>query len=411
MKPYQPHLISAILSEPWAITEKFVNDQAVTIAHILNGDVLFEKGSPVEPIIKSIPLKAEFDDDEDAFATKNDLKSISVISIAGALTKYSQFCGPVGMKTIGQWIQQADNDSNVSGILLVIDSPGGTVAGTEELGNIIRDTKKPIVAFIDDQAASAAYWLASQCDEIIANNNTAIVGSIGVLTSFIDAQPALELQGYKFHTITAPQSTDKVKTWNQLRAGNYEEYKENFLKIFAEQFINTVKAGRGDIDEKYFTADIYFAKDVIGPLIDSIGNFDYAMQRVAKLSSKNSKSSNNKNSMSKPEYKRLAKASGVPSFESVDGSITLQADQAALVETALEQSETATAQLDQEKTKSTNQQSRITELEGQLQTANEEITELKKGAGAESATITRETDGEEKSSDNFYARFNKLKNI
>jgi len=240
-----------------------------------------------------------------------------------------------------------------------------------------------------------------------------MVGSIGVLTSFMDAQPALELQGYKFHTITAPQSTDKVKTWNQLRAGNYEEYKENVLKVHAEQFINTVKAGRGNIDDKFFTADIYFAKDVIGPLVDSIGNIDTAMQRVAELSSKtNTNSSNNSSkSMSKPEYKRLAKASGVAVFETADGTITLQADQAALVETALEQIDTATAQLDQEKTKSTNQQSRITELEGQLQTANDEITELKKGAGAESATITRETDGEEKSSDNFYARFNKLKNI
>lgn len=408
MKPYQPHLVAAILSEPWAISEKYAIDQAVIISNIINGDVLFEKGSPVEPIIKSV--KAESDGDDDSFASKDEVKSISVISIGGPLTKYSQFCGPVGMKTIGQWIQQADSDSNVSGILLVIDSPGGTVAGTEELGNIIRDTKKPIIAFVDDLAASAAYWLASQCDEIIANNTTATVGSIGVITSFIDVQPAMELQGYKFHTITAPQSTDKVKIWEQLRAGNYTEYKEKYLRVHADQFINTVKAGRGEIDEKYFTADMYFAKDVIGPLVDSIGNFDYAMQRVAKLSSKNSKSSNNKNSMSKPEYKRLAKASGVPSFETADGSITLQADQAALVETALEQSETATAQLDQEKKKSTNQQTRITELEGQLQTANNEIAELKKGAGAESATITKETDGNEGSDDNFYARFNKLKN-
>jgi len=404
MKPYQPHLIAAILSEPWAISEKYVIDQAVIISNIINGDVLFEKGSPVEPVMKSIGSKS-------GSSSANTSMNIEVIQINGALSKYNQFCGPAGMKTIGQWIQEADNNTNIHGILLVIDSPGGTVAGTEELGDIIRDTKKPIVAFVDDCAASAAYWLASQCDEIIANNTTAMVGSIGVITSFMDAQPALEKLGYKFHTITAPQSTDKVKTWEQLRAGKYEEYKENVLRIHADQFINTVKAGRGDIDEKYFTADIYFAKDVIGPLVDSIGNFDFAIQRVADLASDNSNSSNNKNSMSKPEYKRLAKASGVAAFESADGSITLQADQAALVETALEQIDTATAQLDQKQKESTNQQSCITELEGQLQTANTEIAELKKEAGAESATITRETDGEEKSSDNFYARFNKLKNI
>jgi signal peptide peptidase SppA len=412
MKPYQPHLIHSILSEPWAISEKYVLDQAVTIEHIIKGDVLFEKGLPVEPIIKSIPCRAESDEFDDAFSSRSELKSIKVITICGPLTKYDQYCGPAGMKTVGQWIQQADNDSNISGILLVLDSPGGSVAGTEELGNIIRDTKKPIVAFIDDLAASAAYWLASQCDEIIANNTTAMVGSIGVLTSFIDAQPALELLGYKFHTITAPQSIDKVKTWNQLRAGNYEEYKENVLKIFAETFINTVKAGRGNIDEKYFTADIYFAKDVIGPLVDKIGNLDFAVNRVAELSiSANSIPLNNKNSkMSKPEYKRLAKASGVAAFESADGSITLQADQATAVESALEAHETTNAQLQQKIKDSSNQQARITELEGQLQTANEKIAELEKEPGAESGTINKQIDGAEGSDDdNFYARFNKLK--
>ncbi len=405
MRPYQPHLISAILSEPWAIAEKFVLDQAVTIGHILKGDVLFEKGSPVEPVIKAAAGNS-------ASGTSNkDSKNVAIITIAGTLTKNNQFCGPAGMKTIGQWIQDADNDSNVSGILLVLDSPGGTVNGTEELGNIIKNTKKPIIAFVDDLAASAAYWLASQCDEIIANNSTAQVGSIGVLTSFIDAQPALELEGYKFHTVTAPQSTDKVKTWNQLRSGNYDEYKENVLRPLADKFISTVKAGRGNIDEKYFTADVYFAKDVVGSLVDSIATIDVAIQRVAELSSSANFNSPNTSSMNKPEYKRLAKASGVEAFESADGSITLQAEHAAAVESALEAHETTNAQLQQKITDSSTQQARITELEGELQTANDRIAELSKGAGAESATITKDTDGNDDSNeDSFFARFNKLKN-
>jgi len=403
MRPYQPHLISAILSEPWAIYEKFVLDQAITINHILKGDVLFEKGNPIEPVIKAIG-------GDGSGASEKETRNVAIITIAGTLTKNSQFCGPAGMKTIGQWIQDADNDSNVSGILLVIDSPGGTVNGTEELGNIIKDTKKPIIAFVDDLAASAAYWLASQCDEIIANNSTAQVGSIGVLTSFVDAQPALEREGYVFHTVTAPQSTDKVKTWNQLRASDYEEYKENVLRPLADKFITAVKAGRGDIDEKYFTANIYFAKDVIGSLVDSIGTLQSAIDRVVELSAENSNSSNTNTKMSKPEYKRLAQASGVEAFETADGSITLQADQAAAVESALEAHETQVADLLKKGNDSSNQQARITELEGQLQTANDKIAELSKSAGAESASITKEIDGNDDSdNDSFYARFNKLK--
>jgi signal peptide peptidase SppA len=409
MQVYQPHLISAILNEPWAIEEKAVHDLSVTIGNILNQGVVFEKGEPVAPSTHVVIAGSAGPGGRKPQSGKS--VNVAVITISGPLTKNDQYCGPAGMKSIGAWIKNADRDPDISGILLSIDSPGGTVAGTEELGNIIRDTKKPVVAFVDDLAASAGYWLASQADEIIANNSTAQVGSIGVLLSFMDIQPALELQGVKFHVITAPQSGDKVKTWNQLRAGNYEEYKENILKPLAEKFINTVKSARPAIKDEQTTANLYFAKDVVGSLVDSIGSFDVALQRVADLSV-NSNLPNTKPNMNKPDLKRLAKASGVDAFESADGSITLTADQAVTVERALEAHETANAALQQKVTNSSNQQARVTELEGQLQTANERIVELEKDPDDKSATVQKETDGTgDPAEEGFFERFSRLKNL
>ncbi|MBK7692126.1 MAG: hypothetical protein IPJ31_13815 [Bacteroidetes bacterium] len=60
--------------------------------------------------------------------------SIAVIDIQGALMKNDQYCGPAGMESIGAWIKAADNNQNIDGIILKVDSPGGTVDGTEELG-------------------------------------------------------------------------------------------------------------------------------------------------------------------------------------------------------------------------------------------------------------------------------------
>jgi len=56
MQVYQPHLISAILNEPWAIDEKAVHDLSVTIGNILNQGVVFEKGEPVTPSTQSVLL-------------------------------------------------------------------------------------------------------------------------------------------------------------------------------------------------------------------------------------------------------------------------------------------------------------------------------------------------------------------
>ena len=218
--------------------------------------------------------------------------SIVIIPVSGALMKNDQACGPKGMSTIGSIIKEADSNSNVDGIILKIDSPGGSVDGTAALAEIVAATNKPIVAFADGLTASAALWIAASADEIIAANNKTQIGSIGVLLSFADIQPALEKQGIVFHKILADQSKDKTKVWDELKSGNYESFKKEVLNPLAEDFISHMKSARPDILEKHLTGKLYFAQDVIGSLVDSIGNLDYAIGRVNSLI-ENSNSNNN----------------------------------------------------------------------------------------------------------------------
>lgn len=406
----QPHLISAILNEPWAINEDAIQGLVPLISNIFNPAIEFEEGKPTLPETLSIDIPVAAVKGVAAGPGSTVSKNVRVISIGGTLLKNDQYCGPAGMATMARWIEEADKDKSVDAILLKIDSPGGTVSGTETLAATIKSVSKPIVAFVDDMACSAAYWIASSCNEVIANNTTAQVGSIGVLLSFMDVQPALELQGVKFHTVTAPQSLNKTRRFDLLRSGNYDDYKENVLRPLADKFIGAVKESRGKIDEKYFSAEVYFAKDVVGSLIDSIGSFNQAVQRSAELAhaSVNSQSQLN---MSKPNLMRLAKAAGVEAFESSDNTITLTVEMAGAVEQALTDHETAHADLQQQVDQSTNQQTRIEELEGELQTANDRIAELEKGAGAPSAQVHKETDAsseEDSANENFWSRLTRL---
>lgn len=131
-------------------------------------------------------------------ATENPV--VAVIDIAGSMTKHgSSLSGSGSTVRARQEIRRAANDPNVDAILLRIDSPGGTVAGTADLGAEIAAAaeRKPLTAFVEDLAASAAYWAASQARRIVANDGTALVGSIGTLIAFYDLSGLAGQEGIK----------------------------------------------------------------------------------------------------------------------------------------------------------------------------------------------------------------------
>ncbi len=95
----------------------------------------------------------------------------------------------------------ADDDA-VKGVILILDSPGGTTVGGESIYEAVRKIaqKKPVVTQVGTLAASAGYMIASASDHIIARQ-TSIVGSIGVLFQYPDLSKLLDTIGVKVETI------------------------------------------------------------------------------------------------------------------------------------------------------------------------------------------------------------------
>jgi len=248
---------------------------------------------------------------------------------------------------------------------------------------------------------SAAYWLACNADEIIANNSTAIVGSIGVLMSFADVQPMYEAQGIKFHKILAPQSKDKTAMYDKLRSGDYEQYKNEVLKPLADKFISVVMDNRPNLeDSKHFTGKTFFAKDTVGELIDSIGSLEFAISRAAQLSELSASNSNQIQSKIKiMEYPNLAQASGVESFESIDNTVTLTAEMAEAVEIALVAGSSAQSEIEANIVELSNLSGTVAERDSSIVGLNATITELntqiealKQAPGAINPRTTEATD-------------------
>ncbi|MCH9712758.1 MAG: S49 family peptidase [Proteobacteria bacterium] len=109
------------------------------------------------------------------------------IAVNGVLTNKPNFMamffggGNTTYPDIVSAIGIAEQDPNVEKIDMMIDSPGGEIAGLFALIDVINSAKKPINAIVSNTAASAAYAIASSADKIIAKNNSARFGSIGIV--------------------------------------------------------------------------------------------------------------------------------------------------------------------------------------------------------------------------------------
>lgn len=137
--------------------------------------------------------------------------SVAVVPISGVLSKYADMVNgvsqPTGMTSdqVAANIYAAAEDSAAESILLDIDSPGGTVAGGNDMHDAIAQVRAggmPVVALSHDNALSAAYWLACCADELWLTPQ-AEVGSIGVYSVISDYSRADANRGIAHHVIAS----------------------------------------------------------------------------------------------------------------------------------------------------------------------------------------------------------------
>lgn len=276
------YLKSQILKSPWFIHKQSIRGQLQLAYDFINGNLLIDDSE--EPrITQPYTVKLKHNN------SFENSKNIAVIPINGSLMKYD-YCGAPGMQSIANRIKQAEQTDNIAGILLHIDSPGGTVDGTQELGSVVKNCSKPILSFADGLAASAAYWVGSSANKFIAKDTTTEVGSIGVVLSFMDNQKALEEKGYVFHDVFADQSDEKWKEMLDAQKGDYSTLKEWTLNPIADEFQNTVKENRANVKDKALRGRVFLAKQAkkLG-LIDGIGDFNFALKELNKLIVNNNK--------------------------------------------------------------------------------------------------------------------------
>jgi len=215
---------------------------------------------------------------------------VQLVRIEGPLMKYDSSAF-LGMETLQQGIRAAANDDTVKSIILIIDSPGGTVDGTHNLAREIEKVKKPVVAFVNGYMCSAAYWIGSGAREIICDDANggynSTIGSIGTIAQWYDTKAADKKAGIKEIIVTASKSKRKTSYWDQIDKGVYDRLIKK-LDNLNETFLSAIqknRAGKLNLErEDVLEGDIYDGKDALKyGLIDKIADLPYAIDRSLKL--------------------------------------------------------------------------------------------------------------------------------
>jgi len=229
----------------------------------------------------------------------------AIIPIHGPITArntfFSLFAGGTSLETLAKDFREALSNEDVKSILFDIDSPGGVAVGPFEFAEMIYNARgqKPIYSYIGRNGSSAAYWLASATEKIIVNPS-ALVGSIGVVTT-IPVQEQPDQDGYKNIEIVSSNAALK-RPDPKTKEGLAEIRRE--LDDLESTFIESIAKYRS-ITPEIIKADFGGGGVVIGSqavnknMADTLGTYE---EVLANLNQKISINSNNQ-IMSKEQNK------------------------------------------------------------------------------------------------------------
>lgn len=199
---------------------------------------------------------------------------IGVVKIQGGIYSSEKYVN---------WIKKLKENSQVKGILLVVNSPGGGVVASDEIYNALMDFKKtgrPLVAYFGSVAASGGYYVGCAADVIVSNPNT-VTGSIGVIAEFPVVKNLLKKIGVDFIVIKSRDKKDLGSPWREMTPEEkkiikslIDETYKNFLKIVSE-------SRNIPMDSLYKIADgrIFSGRQALKyGLVDTLGTIDTAIE-------------------------------------------------------------------------------------------------------------------------------------
>lgn len=272
-------IVQAITETPWAITEAAMKAMCEVVALRVEGVVLSRE--EISERISSGPGS------RDPYGEG----AVAVVPIYGLIAPranlMTEISGGTSLQRLWAALDQAAADPAVASILLDVNSPGGSIDLLPETAAKIRAARqrKRVVAVANTTAASAAYWLASQADELVVTPSGS-VGSIGVLAAHDDLSAAQEKAGVRTTLISAGRYKTEGNPYEPLG----EEARaalQAMVDDFYAMFVADVARGRGvdrsAVRSGFGEGRMVLARQAVeAGMADRVDTFESTLARLAR---------------------------------------------------------------------------------------------------------------------------------
>ncbi len=268
----------------------------ICVLCLIVGGFKVDKDKPYENVEQNKQTKSK--------AIISNINKIAVIELEGAIAASYEsnfFSREANAPTLLKSLISTQTDNEIKGVIIKINSPGGTVAMSQNIYNQIMKlrSKKPVVVVIDDVAASGGYYIASAADRIIAQEGS-LTGSIGVIFSFMDYHNLL------INKLSVNPVVIKSGKYKDIGSGMREmtpeerELMQNIINDSYQQFISAITKGRIHRKDNYSAQKVNLSIENLRNyadgrvftgrqaqkmgFIDSIGDIDTAKDTIEKMS-------------------------------------------------------------------------------------------------------------------------------
>ncbi len=263
-----------ILNQPWAI-EPGKLEQIVSAWHA------HVRGEKIDISALEAQLGRPLAREQQGYEVRDD---VAIVPIDGVIAQkanlFSRISGGASSQLVERDIRGALADGRVRGIVLEINSPGGTVHGTQELADLVDRARaeKPIAVFATGQMASAAYWIGAAADKLFISGDNVFTGSIGIVATHVDRSKAEEQMGVKTTEIVAGKYKRVASEYAPLGKEGRAHMQE-FVDYLYSVFVNDVAAYRGVSTERVLSdmADgrVFIGRQAIeAGLVDGVSTLD-----------------------------------------------------------------------------------------------------------------------------------------
>ncbi len=271
-------ILAEITSSPWMI-ERTAGERLF--------EIVSRRASGERATVADLTAAADVRAARDRKKAKEKPRGITVIPLYGPMVKradlFSEVSGLTSTDQVGAWVDAAAADPNTEAVVIDVDSPGGSVHGTEELAQRVAAAakQKKVLAVANATAASAAYYVAAQASELVVTPS-GWVGSIGVVWTYLDDSEQEKKNGITRVVIASSEKKAQNGGGPLTPAGRAEM--EELVGGWYDQFVKAVARGRNvsqtRVREEFGQGGMVLAdKAVKLGMADRVGTLDDVLGR------------------------------------------------------------------------------------------------------------------------------------